>query len=148
MAKKRQPQKTKGFNPPSKKTPQKAQDPISYEDKNFIWRVSNNYIDYDNPKIGWGKVDILDFLKKIVQSLHTYEGFQWKQVRCRDHCHSWELNEIPSEFYRRLQELNIDVDRIFQISLGSKSRIFGHIDRQIFYLIWYDPDHEFWPMDK
>lgn len=142
---KRQPSKKKGVNPKFDRIPRKLTDPITYEDTNFSWRVDNNYIDYDHPKLGWHKVAILHFLKKIVQSLQSYEGHKWREVRRRKHCHPWGLDEIPTEFYNRLQERQILVDELFQIGLGNKPRVLGYKDRGIFYLIWYDPDHKFWP---
>jgi len=142
---KRQPQKIKGVNPKPSRTPKKLHDPITYEDANFVWRVHDNYIDYDHPKFGWQGVKILDFLRKIIQALQSYERLKWREVRCKDHCHPWELDELPTEFYRRLQERQILVDELFQISLGNKPRVLGVKEGKIFYLMWYDPDHKFWP---
>ncbi len=142
------PKKAKGFKPFPGLIPQRAQDPSSYDDKLFVWRAQDKYLDYDNAKLGWNKIEIRELLGKVIQGLHSYEGQKWHEVRCREHCCNWELDEIPPEFLRRLQELQIDIDRIFQISLSNTRRVFGHVDRQIFYLIWYDPDHRFWPMKK
>jgi hypothetical protein len=72
---------------------------------------------------------------------------QWKAIRCAPHCHPWKPNEIPTEFFNRLQIRGIDVDDIFQIGLGTKPRVFGHKDGKIFYLIWYGADHKFWPTE-
>ena len=122
-------------SPSPNKIPLRVQDPVSYENDLFIWRVNNKYIDIDEPKIGWLKVTIKDLLQKIVQELHSYEGHKWREVRCKPHCHPWKLDEIPTEFYNRLHQRHMDVDELFQISLGGKPRIFGHKDGKIFYLI-------------
>ncbi len=142
---KQRPQKKKGINPKSDKIPRKLNDPISYEEAHFSWRVHDNYIDYDEPKLGWRKVTITECLKVIIPALQSYEGLEWREVRLKVHCHSWGLDEIPTGFYNRLLERRIDVDGLFQISLGSTRRVFGHKDGSLFYLIWYDPDHKFWP---
>lgn len=142
---KRQPQKIKGINPKSDKIPRKLHDPISYDDANFSWRVHNGYMDYDHPEFGWDEVKILDFLKKIVQSLQSYEGLIWREVREKKHCHPWGLDAIPNECYRRLEERQIDITELYQVPLGSKPRIIGYKTGRTFYLMWWDPEHKFCP---
>ena len=144
MAKKK-PKKSKALNPRSEKIPRKLQDPISHDASSFLWRVNNNYIDYGHPEFGWGKVEILFFLQKIVQVLQGYEGLTWYEVKEKGHCHPWGLDEIPRECYRRLEERQIDVEQLYQIGLGNKPRIIGYKDRAIFYLMWWDAEHKFCP---
>lgn len=144
MAKKK-PKKNKALNPPSDRVPRKLQDPISYDDSNFSWRVHNNYIDYNHPEFGWRNVEILYFLKKIVQTLQSYEGLVWHEVKQKQHCHPWGLDEIPTECYRRLEERQIDISELYQIPLGNKPRIIGYKTGRIFYLIWWDAEHRFCP---
>ena len=141
------PQKKESLNPYLSKSPRKLQEPTSYYDKNFSWRVHDKYIDCDHPKLGWSKIYVIELLKFIIKGLHSYEGLTWREVNEKKSCHPWDLDKIPAEFFDRLQERQIDVDEIFQISLGSLPRVFGNRDRAIFYLIWYDPDHQFWPTE-
>ena len=142
---KRKPRKRQALKLQPNKTPHKFKDPVSFETLNFSWRVHNGYIDYDHPEFGWSKVDILLFLKKIVQSLQAYEGLTWHEVRQRRYCHPWGLNEIPKDCYTRLAERQIDVEELFQIGLGNKPRIIGYKFGSIFYLMWYDHHHKFCP---
>ncbi len=139
------PKKNKGISLKSERTARKVQDPISYDSMLFTWRVHNGYIDYGHPEFGWHKVDILHFLKKIVQSLQSYEGQVWHDVKRNRHCHPWGLDEIPKECYARLQERQIDITELYQISLGSKPRIIGYKAGNIFYLMWWDAKHKFCP---
>lgn len=140
-----QPKKQKGINPKSDRIPRRLQDPVSYDDSNFLWRVHDNFIDYEHHQFGWGKVKIKHFLKKVVQTLQSYEGLKWREVKQKPHCHPWGLDEIPKECYFRLEERQIDVEELFQIGLGNKPRIIGYKTGSIFYLMWYDPKHEFCP---
>jgi len=142
---KRNPQKSRGINLPPNKIPHKLKDPISFETSNFIWRVHNGYIDYDHEKFGWCRVDIRYFLRKIVQSLQTYEGLTWQEVKQKNHCHPWGTDDIPKECAKRLTEHQIDVEQLYQIPLGNKPRIIGYKDGQIFYLMWWDKEHKFCP---
>jgi hypothetical protein len=141
----RKPHKRRGLNPQSDRIPRKIQDPISYDASNFLWRVNNNYIDYDHPEFGWGKVEILFFLQKIVQALQGYEGLTWHEVKQKGHCHPWGLDDIPRECSNRLEERQIDIEQLYQIGLGNKPRIIGYKDREIFYLMWWDAKHKFCP---
>lgn len=144
MAKHR-PQKSKSLNPHPDNIPRRLQDPISHDDSHFSWRVHNSYIDYDHPIFGWNKVDILLFLKKIVQELQAYEGLTWHQVKGKKHCHPWGLDDIPAECFSRLTERQIALEQLFQIGLGNKPRIIGYKGGPIFYLMWWDAEHKFCP---
>lgn len=129
----------------SNKVARRLQDPVSFETSKFAWRVHNGYMDYNHAKFGWGGVDILYFLKKVIQSLQTYEGFTWHEVKEKKHCHPWGIDDIPRDCARRLVERQIDIEQLYQIPLGSKPRIIGYRDRQIFYLMWWDEKHKFCP---
>jgi hypothetical protein len=139
------PKKSKALNPPSDRTPRKIKDPISYDSYNFSWRVHNNYIDYGHPEFGWAKVEILLFLKNIIQVLQGYEGLTWYEVKQKKHCHPWGLDDIPQECANRLEERQIDIEQLYQISLGNKPRIIGYKNGSIFYLMWWDAKHRFCP---
>lgn len=142
------PSKRRGINPQVDNIPKKRLDPASFENEFFSWRVHDAYIDYDHPQFGWDKVDILHCLRVVIQGLHSYEGLTWREVRCKNHCHPWVVNELPTEFYQRLEERQIFVDELFQISLGNKPRVLGYKHGKVFYLIWYDPKHKFWPINR
>ncbi len=146
MAKQR-PRKRRSVTPRIDNTPRRLTDPISYDASNFSWRVHNNYIDYDHPEFGWGKVEILLFLKDIVQTLQSHEGLTWQDVKEKKHCHPWGLDEIPKECFNRLEERQIDIEQLYQIGLGNKPRIIGYKDRAIFYLMWWDAEHRFCPTE-
>ena len=144
MAKQR-PKKEKGLIPKPDKTPKRLQDPVNYDDKNFSWRIHNGFIDYEHHEFGWHKCDILYFLKVIVQRLQSYEGQVWHEIKHNRHCHPWGTDEIPKDCYARLEERQIDIEELYQIPLGNKPRIIGYKTGNIFYLIWWDPEHKFCP---
>lgn len=146
MAARKSPKKVRhAIEPHISKRPKHREDPAKSDHELFSWRVSDRYIDYDHPKYGWDKVSILHFLKEIVQSLQSYEGLTWLQVKCKDHCHPCELCKLPGNLLSRLEERQILIDELFQISFGNKPRLMGYRDRKAFFLIWFDPEHEIWP---
>ena len=124
------------------KTPRIRQSPASFDRENFVWRVNDRYIDYEHPKLGWTNIDTVSFLKNIVKELQSYEGLTWNEVKNKRHCHSQEVQTIPTELQARLRERNLDLDELFQINIGSVCRLWGYRDRKTFYLIWYDSKHE------
>jgi len=144
MAKHR-PKKSKSLNPPPDNIPRRLQDPTSFDDSNFSWRVHNGFIDYEHPEFGWYQVKILYFLKNIVQKLQSYEGQKWHDIKRNRHCHPWGVDEIPRECLHRLEERQIDITELYQIPLGSMPRIIGYKYGATFYLMWWDAKHKFCP---
>jgi len=144
---KQSPRKSKIVNPATNKDPRRIQHPDAYYDKDFSWRVHEKYIDCEDPKIGWSKISVTQLLMFIIKGLHSYEGMTWREIKKKPHCHAWEINQIPTEFVNRLQKRQIDIDELFQISLGNLPRVFGNRIGPTLYLIWYDPDHKFWPTE-
>lgn len=130
------------YNPSSDKTPRIQFDPNSFDQMNFIWRVNDSYIDYHHDTFGWCNCDTVELLKNIIKELQTYEGMTWALIKRDRHNHSWEINKIPKNLRDRLNELNLHLDEVFQIHLGSLCRVWGYRKMHVFYLIWYDPDHE------
>jgi hypothetical protein len=141
----KKPRKSPKLEPTQTKSPRAIAEPTSDDSANFCWRVHPRYIDYEQAKLGWNKIGLAESVLPIIRKLQDYEGLTWFEVKAKEHCHPWEMHEVPTEFAKRLQERNLDVDAIFQICFGSKPRVFGYKDRKIFYLIWYDYNHEFWP---
>ena len=142
---KQKPKKRQGLKPQLDRIPRKLKDPAIFETETFSWHVHNGYMDYEHPEFGWNKVDILYFLKKIIQALQSYEKDTWQDVRQKRHCHPWGMDDIPKDCAKRLAERQIDIEQLYQISLGNKPRIIGYRDGRIFYLMWWDGEHKFCP---
>jgi hypothetical protein len=141
MAKK-QPSRRRGLSPKLEKLPKKLQDPVSYDAEYFLWRINDSYIDYEHPELGWANIDVLSFLRNVVKTLQSYEGLTWNEVKNKPHCHSQEVIGLPTKLQTRLMERNLDVDDLFQISIGSICRLWGYRELKTFYLMWYDSKHQ------
>jgi hypothetical protein len=99
-------------------------------------------MDYDHDTFGWCNCTSLNLLKHIIKELQTYEGLIWSTVKTYSHCHSWDIDRVPKHFQDRLIQRGLHVDELFQISIGSLCRIWGFRQMEIFYPIWYDPNHD------
>ena len=142
----KQPQKNKSLHPYPRKSPWKTQDPAIYEDKYFRWRVISKYIDYEDEEWGWGKIDIRHFFQRLLPRLHEYETMTWSELFNRQSCHAWDVNDIPGNAQRKLQGKYPEHDTFHQIDMEKPCRLLGFRDRQMFYLIWHDPNHTICPM--
>lgn len=129
------------FEPFVAKKPSSKEDPNKSDHEFFVWRIYDRYIDYNHPEYGWDKIGTTYFLKEIVQELQGYEGLTWIEVKCKPHCHPWEIDKLQKDLISRLEEREIVVDELFQISFGNKPRLIGYKERKIFYPMWYDPEH-------
>jgi len=138
----------RAVTPPSGKTPRREQDPINFDSSFFQWRVHDTYIDYDHPNLGWQNVDTIELLRSIITTLQSYEGLTWAEVKTKPHCHSKDIDELKQQLQNRLNERKLDyVERLFQICMGSIHRIWGYRERRVFYLMWYDPEHDVCPTE-
>lgn len=55
---------------------------------------------------------------------------------------------MRGEATRRLQALRLDdFDELFRFRLGNLPRLWGILDGDIFYPVWWDPDHEVYPLE-
>ena len=56
------------------------------------------------------------------------------------------VNKICSEAQRRLLEIKLDdLDHIFRFRLSNKQRMYGFLIQHVFYVLWWDPEHNIYP---
>jgi hypothetical protein len=48
----------------------------------------------------------------------------------------------------RVKRMEQDIDAIFSFALTNKVRLIGMREGRVFYVIWYDPEHQFYPVAK
>jgi len=124
------------------KKPRSTPDIYTLGQQTFKWRVNSNYVDLDDAEWGWGKVTIEQFFKILMTRLHEYEEMTWDDLLRRPHCHAKDVARIENRRAQvRICEKCPDIDTLYQIDIESLCRVWGYRDRQIFYLIWHDPNH-------
>ena len=57
-------------------------------------------------------------------------------------------NSMCSEAQARLLEIELDDHEIWELRLSGKTRIWGVRERNVFYVVWWDPDHTVCPSRK
>jgi hypothetical protein len=59
----------------------------------------------------------------------------------------WESFSGPAQ--KRLVEIELDdYDGLWELRVSGKQRLWGILDRNIFYIVWWDPEHEVCPALK
>jgi hypothetical protein len=97
---------------------------------------------------GWTMEDaerILDFLRTVSQS-------KWHELMAmtagRHKRHHWQpVKSLDDPAKDRLAQLHWDMDDIFRFRSSGKERLWGFIDGDLFYPIWWDPNHRVYPTE-
>jgi hypothetical protein len=133
-----------GARPAEGKRPRTTSDIKNLKNRLFKWRVSYDYIELDHAKWGWGSVDIRLFFDILTGRLHELESMAWSEVDKRKHCHPWRIDNLDSEARKAVEKHCPDRDLLYQIDISKLGRIIGYRDREVFYLMFYDPNHEWY----
>jgi hypothetical protein len=82
-------------------------------------------------------IHIQDLLQKIFQS----QKLTWQELYNHG-CHSVYVSDLISEAQQRLREIGQDdLDELYSLRLTGKQRIWGIKERNILWLLWWDPLH-------
>ncbi len=139
--------KTKQDLPSSQDKTPKAGHITSYYDLKPSWRVS--LLETCDP-FGWHKADG-NKLIEIQQRLANFEPLTWKEMftqRSGKYAHPIAINELDKKARDRLTERKIDdVEQLICLRVSKKERIWGVLDNGILNLIWWDPEHQVYPMN-
>lgn len=142
MAKNKQP-KVKS-TPRTEKIPKQAIDPDSYAQHKACWAFSCMDCEGD---FGWNKAT-LDGLKEIRNVLCNLETMTWNEIflEAKKQHHSCDVNGLSPIARKRLIEINRDdQDKLWSIRLSGKKRLWGILDRGVFYILWWDSTHQVYP---
>jgi hypothetical protein len=131
--------------PPTGKRPRVTTEIDTLDQVLFRWRVNRNYIDLDHEEWGWGKLSIQEFFNILFDRFNNYETMTWQEIKNRKNCHPIPVQDICSKAQSRLQEMQKDIDTMFQVDISELGRVFGYRDRMLFYLVWHDPNHTVCP---
>lgn len=118
--------------------------PESYFDWTPSWSFSK--CDFEYEKWSLKKSDIFT---EIIPKLISFERRKWSDiVSDKKHNHWINYEELSKEAQSRLSEIKLYYDALFSLRLTGTLRLFGYIENGIFYIIWYDPNHEVCPSSK
>lgn len=86
----------------------------------------------------------------IPQTLANYESMNWREIlqNRNSGCHSIPASKLCSSAQERLAELRQDdTDDLISLRKAGKERIWGIKDRDVLKILWWDPNHEVYPVE-
>jgi hypothetical protein len=136
----------------SRRSPALPQSIGSYYGLNPTWSFKK--CDFDHPQWGLSQnpKHLPQLLKKLASfELQTYgEIFSSTSGRASNTRNHWiDVEHIVKDAQDRLAAQNLnDEDSLCSLALSSLERVWGVIKAGVFYIIWYDLNHEVCPSNK
>lgn len=97
--------------------------------------------------MGTAKLDATDVWGDIFEKLVSYESRTWAEILSnptRDH--PIAVGKLCKEARQRLMDLKLDdVEALFRFRFTGLQRLWGIRDRNVFQVLWWDPEHKVCP---
>lgn len=92
--------------------------------------------------------EVLRFLCEITR-------YTWREIADRRRSngkvmhHEQPIETVCEQAQRRITDLGLDerFERLFRFELGSRKRLWGFATAGVFYVLWWDRDHQVCPVD-
>lgn len=145
MAKKKVPRQGAQLPEPSKSVRFSRDADRDWSNDPISWHF--RYLDYGGP-FGWDACEVAHLKKAIMDRVRSFETMTWRELRDRDLLHTFQLDRVSSEARRRLLEIEQDdVAALVSLRVEKRRRIWGIQDRLYFRVLWWDPEHQVYPMN-
>lgn len=129
-----------------KKQPIIKEDANSWYDRYPSWRF--NRIDAEHYK--WSPISNGILNSDNLEKLKNYEKKTWSEILIRDNNrnHLVETCNFIKEARDRLEELHIHDEQLISLGLCSTYRVYGVAENGVMSIIWFDLEHEIYPVPK
>jgi hypothetical protein len=143
--------RTKNVQPPGKRT-RSAPEQKSFFSQKPTWSFSRCH--FDHPR--WGLEFHSGKLLNIVRFLSGLEGQSWSDIltstagrRGNTRHHPIPADEFSKEIQDVIAERKLHLfDNIYSLAMSNTERLYGVIADGVFFVVWYDPIHEIYPVQK
>ncbi len=126
----------------NKKTSQIPQD--NFKKQKPSWRFT--YCDLDS------KYSMRNCTETIFDKLKSFESMTFDEIFYKNQHNNHRIKDKSKMLkfvLERLSYLKLSKDlEIYSLRLEGDMRIYGFIESNIFYILWYDPKHELYPVAK
>lgn len=121
-----------------------------HDEQAFKWAIRSDKIDCRHHQFGFTEDVQNIFISKIKPCLDGYATMKWEDVKRRKSCHYFDVVDLEKDLQDRIFELfrYSAPETLFQIKLNSKHRIFGYVENGIFYILFNDPLHRGYIVEK
>jgi hypothetical protein len=114
-------------------------------DESPVWQIES--LDLAGP-FGWGNVDRNLLLNEILPKFKSFESMKWREI-LGPNSHGIRIADISREAQRRLEELKIlDIDELVSLRLAGRIRVWGIKIHKTLRVLWWDPEHQVYPVPK
>jgi hypothetical protein len=119
--------------------------------------VSFSFRRYDNGTEWSASIDNKPIIDDVFYMLRGKEGQTWKEVEQtyggRTHGtnnHRISINDLSKEAQKRAIEIMLNENELYSLRLQGTVRLWGVIEQLngCFYIIWYDPNHQVYPLSN
>ncbi len=116
----------------------------------FKWAVRSDIIDVEYEGFGFNVRLIKDFLQKIKPRLDDYVTMTWDEMTRRKSCHAMDVDKIQEKMITRLEERFGEnaPETLYQVDITTQHRVWGIRKSDVFCLMWNDPLHQVYPVQK
>lgn len=108
--------------------------------------LSCRVLDLDGP-YGWSHISG-EKLREVMDKLKSHESRRLAEIfrDAKHHNHPIALEDLSKEARARLEELALDdIDCVHTLRLSGAERIIGWRFENVYYVIWWDPEHRVCP---
>lgn len=88
-------------------------------------------------------------LGEVLQRLKSFESMTWAEIDGPTGGHGVETRRISRAARHRLTEIQQDdAEVLFSLRVTGRRRVWGILDEHVFKVLWWDPEHEVYPVEK
>jgi hypothetical protein len=121
-----------------------AVNPSAYLSEKPMWRLRSMRT---KDPYGWHSIE-RDEMLIVIERLKSFETMTWQEVE-RSGSHWISCDEICKDAQGCLEEdWQGGAEQVFSLRMGGKPRVWGIIDERVFYILWFDPNHQICPAPK
>lgn len=131
--------------PKSDKTPRQQEKPDSIYDLRPSWLVK--HVDLEGGPFSWSEMQRHE-LPGLIDRLRLFENMDWREIERQRSSHSMPATVICKAARDRLEELELEVETLYQLQVAGRARVWGLRLGSAVALLWWDPEHKVYPVEK
>lgn len=127
---------------------------------NVAFNLDSSYFTWSFEKIErehacW-QLEGLFVIETIISKLKSFETMTWAEIKSQSggktkgkgtNNHFIQGNKLPKEYQKVFieREYMRDYEKVFSLRIDARKRLIGIVDRNVFFILWYDEDHSIFP---
>lgn len=112
-----------------------------------VWRFSDFHDDGPWSFNGVAPKQVVNLVTKLGDYEKMTIGELFKPGS--EHGKAYPTETLPDRASAVLRDAGRDDEtEVVRLRLGGKPRLYGILREHVFYVLWYDPEHQVWPSEK